>query len=249
MSITRSFGLALSSALVALLAGSAFGQNGECGDVLVWSTGNPDGQVGAIAQWLFDSGHFTSVTGINQDAPFSLNELDKYDRVLYFSNHSQNQDPDALGDRLNEFAGTGKRLVLATFAWAEQGGNTLAGDIIELGTSPLVPDGVTLYSDVDMASNDGGSLFLGVNAVHGFYHDDVSLSNGAVENATWSDGQPMVASKGNLVAVNLFPDDSFGQIGGDYRQLFVNALCDRVPSPGAAGLLGMAGLMAARRRR
>jgi hypothetical protein len=90
--------------------------------------------------------------------------------------------------------------------------------------------------------------------VTGYFRDDVTLTSGATLLASWPDGTPMEAIKGNVVAVNLFPDDSFGEVGGDYRQLFIDALIGTssstsTPEPATLGLAGLAlaGLAAARR--
>ena len=97
-------------------------------DVLVWSTGNSGGDTGAIATYLMASGEFSSVDGLDQ-TNVSFATLDTYDRVLFFTNASNGSDPTN-GDVLADFADTGKRLVIATFAFANQGGNTLAGRIV-----------------------------------------------------------------------------------------------------------------------
>ncbi len=54
----------------------------------------------------------------------------------------------------------------------------------------------------------------------------MTLSAGAVERGTWSDGEPLLATKGNVVGINLFPDGSWGNVSGDYQPLFANALCN-----------------------
>jgi hypothetical protein len=216
-------------------------------DVLVWSSGNGQFDTDAVAAWLFASGQFTSVKGVDQDATLPFDYLNSYDRILYFSNAGQT-NPDSMGDVLHQFAMTGKRLVIAVFSWANQGSNTLGGDIIELGTSPYVADGFSLYSDVTMQSNNGSAFFAGVNTLTGYYHDDVHVVAGAVSHGTWSDGESLLAVKGQVVGVNLFPGDSKG-LGGDYKQLFVNSLTAEIPAPSAMGVLALAGAMAARRRR
>jgi hypothetical protein len=189
--------------------------------ILVWGAGNDSGNTQGVADYLAASGYFEMTTAVDANL-VDIGTLLEYDAVLYFSNSSG--DSQGAGDVLADYADTGRRLVLCTFSWANQGGNTLGGRIIADEISPLMVDGTSLYTDVTMASNDGSGFFTNVATVEGYYHDDVALSTGAVEHGTWSDGEPLLASKGNVVGVNLFPDDSFGFIGGDYQALFANAL-------------------------
>ncbi len=236
------FGVA---ALALLLCGAGQANAGPM-NVLVWSTGNDSGNTAAVAAWLQASGQFSSVTGINQNATMSLAQLENYNAVLYFSNSSESQDPTSIGNVLADYADTGRRLVVATFAWANQGSNTLGGRFITGGYSPLLSAGSSAYSNVTMTSNDGSAFFAGVSSVSGYYHDNVIVNAGATERAVWSDGNALEAQKGNVVGVDLFPDDSFGNIGGNYRQLFVDALAANpaaaVPEPGSLALLGVAAM-------
>lgn len=203
--------------------------------VLVWSMGNNQTGTQFVADYLMASGQFTSVTAINSTT-LTINELDDYEAVLFFSNGSG--DP-LVGNALADFADLGRRLVIATFAWANQGGNTVGGRIISGNFSPIVVKNSSLYTNVTIASTDGGSLFANVSAIQGYYHDSVMAIGGAVVHATWSDGMPLVVSKDNVVAVNLFPDGTAGSVSGDYQQLFVNALVMPVPEPGTYALLGL----------
>jgi MYXO-CTERM domain-containing protein len=204
-------------ALFSLSATSAFGQ-GQ--DVLVWGTGTDQAAVDEIATYIDANGSFNSVTGLSTITQ-TLAQLTPYDSVLFFTNGSTGSDP-LNGDVLADYADTGARLVLCTFSWANQSGNTLAGRIVTDELSPFVIDGSSLYSNVSMTSNDGSSYFDGVASINGHFHDNVDLNPGAVQNATWSDGEPMVATKGNVVAVNLFPE--VNQISGDYEELFANVV-------------------------
>ena len=230
-------------ALVAL-AGAA---NAET--VLVWGTGNDNvgGSTANIAAWLQASGRFTSVDATGSDY-VDFNTLNSYDKVFYFSNTSGLQDPTAVGDVLADFADTGKRLVLGTFAWADQGANTLGGRIMSGAISPFTITGSSIYSNVTIGSTDGSLFWGGVSSINGFFHDNVGIAGGATLRGSWSDGSPLLATKGNVVAVNLFADDAFDLVSGDYRQLFTNAL-DEVPAPGTIGALSIFGLAALRRRR
>jgi cysteine-rich repeat protein len=186
---------------------------------LVWSTGNTSGTPD-IAAWLMASGRFDSVVGINQ-TNFTLVELLAYDGILFFTNSSSGSDPSN-GDVLADYADTGRGLVIATFSWANQGGNTLGGRIITDEISPFVVGGGSLYANVTIDSHDGSIFFSGVTAITGYFHDDVTLTTDAVLRGTWSDGEPLLAQKSNVIGVNLFPVNN--NVSGDYQQLFINAL-------------------------
>jgi len=194
------------------------------GNALVWATGNGGAGTQDVADFIQRLGCFDRVDATDADF-VDLATLTTYDAVLYFSNSSGSQDPIAIGNVLADYADTGRRLVLATFSWAEQGSNTLGGRLIDEQISPLLSDGGSIYNNVEMASNDGSCYFEGVNTVTGYFHDNVRLSDGAVLRASWSDNEPLVADKGNVVGVNLFPDFTWGDIGGDYAQLFTNTMC------------------------
>jgi hypothetical protein len=211
--------------LVLLLAGTA--RPSEAAKALIWATGNATyGNTQGVADYVLAAHCFDAVDAVDADL-VPLSTLVNYDAVLYFSNTSLTQDPGAIGDVLADYSDTGRRLVVATFSWAQQGSNTLGGRLIADGISPFVSEGGSVYSDVDMASNDGSTYFTPVASLHGHYHDNVLLSAGAVLRASWTDGEPLLADKNNVVAVNLFPDgaSSNGLIGGDWQALFSNALC------------------------
>ncbi len=203
--------------LAACMATSALAQ-----DVLVWSTGNEGGSTQGVADYLMATGLLDSAVP-SQDLNLTLADLLNYDAVLFFTNGCAG-DMVAIGDILADYADTGRRLVLATFAWADQGCNTLAGRIITDGISPFAFQGPSLYTSVVMDWNDGHPFFGGVASLSGFYHDDVAVVNGATLHGTWNDGEPLLAERLNVVAVNLFPDAYFGGIGGDYDILFANTL-------------------------
>lgn len=193
---------------------------------LVWATGNgPDvgGATQYVANYILQHGCFDTVIATNDDF-VPLSALVTYDAVLYFTNASQDQDPVAIGNVLADYADTGRRLVIATWAWADQGANTLAGRIITDEISPLVLEGSSLYTNVFMNWNDGSAYFIGMTFLSGAFHDDVRLTTGAALHATWSDGEPLVADKDNVVGINLFPDGTLGYVSGQFELMFAHAM-------------------------
>lgn len=236
--------IALCIAALAGVASSAMASS----NVLVWSTGNTAGNTAGVAAYLAASGQFDSVTGINSNTALTAAELAPYDRVLYFSNTSDSQDPTAVGDALADYADTGRRLVLGVFSWANQGNNTLGGRIIADQISPFVLSGSTLYTPANLGATDGSAFWTGVNSLNAGFRDKVTLTAGSTLRGSWEDGVAAVATKGNVVGVNMFPDLVFGFYSGDAQQLFVNALTAEIPAPGTASLMAF-GLIAAGRRR
>jgi hypothetical protein len=189
---------------------------------LLWGTGGASG-ITSIASYLMATGKFTKVD-TSTATTNNLSTLINYDAVLFYTNSSSGSDSNN-GNVLADYADTGRRLVVCTFAWANQGGNTLSGRLITGQLSPFVLTGTSLYKDATIGNKDSASAFVsGVNAITGRYRDAVTLVSGATSYATWSDGYPLIARKGNVVGVNLFPDDSYGAVSGDFKQLFINAL-------------------------
>ncbi|MFC3377503.1 PEPxxWA-CTERM sorting domain-containing protein [Rugamonas sp. CCM 8940] len=218
--------------------------------VLVVGTDNSGGSTTDIAAWLMASSQFSSVTALDTIS-VSFATMSAYDEVLFFTNHGG--DPVGNGDALASFASTGRRLVVSTFSYAEQGGNTLGGAFISGGYSPFTSIGSSLYTSASMGSNDASALFTGVSTLSNYYRDNVVAAAGATLNASYDDGVALVATKGNVIGINVFPDDSFAGVSGDHRQLFVNALSvPAVPEPESYAML-LAGLglvgVAVRRRR
>ncbi len=223
---------------VLLLAASLAFTAGLNAQVLVWSTGNSSTGTQAVANYLTSTNRFGTVTAINATT-MTLADLDDYKAVLFFTNSSSGSD-SLNGNVLADYANLGRPLVLATFSWADQGGNTLAGRIISQSISPVVFNSGSAYSTVTMASNDGSVFFTGVSAVGGYYHDRVTAVTGATIRATWSDGTPLLVTKANVVAVNLFPDPTAsGNLTGDYQKLFSNALYYAVPEPSTYALMAV----------
>ncbi|MDQ1254642.1 MAG: Collagen-like protein [Euryarchaeota archaeon] len=125
-------------------------------------------------------------------------------------------------------------MVVSTFSFAP--GWDLSGRLINdpKGYSPLVESGSTLYLDSDLGWYDSSNpIMSGVSSLHTFFRDDTTLASGAELVASWADGKPLMATKGNVVAITLWPGSSgrtgtyFDDWTGDVPQLYHNALIYR----------------------
>lgn len=221
--------------------------------------GGTDGVSGTahIANELAATGDFSSVTILNGSE--STSALAGYTSILFYTNVGGDS---SFADKMTTYVGNGGHLVDATFL---QQANAMGGSNSLDTLAPLLPftgyggNYITQVSMVDNTPTD--PLMQGVGSLSAFYHDNTSLSPGARLVASWSDGNPLVAvSSSGVIGINLFPNDAYGYVYGDYVQLFTNALggvsqatvtgaSGAVPEPSSLSLLAVgAGFIAARRR-
>jgi hypothetical protein len=161
----------------------------------------------------------------------SLSTLMDYDAVLVFSNYAFS-DSVALGNVLADYVDIGGGVVLSTSVWY---GPTwdIEGRIMDY--SPFEQNGTypDLYANATMDWYDSSNPIMeGVNAVKGYYRDNVVLTTGAEMLGNWSDGHPFVAVKGRVVGITLFPVSFAGTTSewtGDVPTLVHNALLWSVP--------------------
>lgn len=213
-----------------------------------------------IADELTATGAFNSVTILNGSE--SASALAGFNSILFYTNVGGDS---AFANKMTTYVGSGGHLVDATFL---QQADAMGGKN-SLGTlAPLVPFsgyGGNYITQVSMVNpNPTDPLMQGVGSLSAFYHDRTSLAPGARLVASWSDGTPLVAvSSSGVIGINLFPNDAYGYVYGDYVQLFTNALggimptlavassaASAVPEPGAMSLMiGAITLGATRLRR
>jgi hypothetical protein len=220
----------------------AFAARLQAASILVWGTGT-GANAGNVATYFSASNQF-SIVNSSTSTTLPISTLSQYDAVLFFTDGSIGSDSNN-GNVLADYADLNRRLVVCTFAWANQGANTLSGRLITSGMSPLLVQGSSLYTNVSLASKDTSPFWDSVNVINGYFHDNVQPSPGALVRGTWSDGEPLLATKNNIVAINLYPNDIPESISGDYKRLFVNAAL--IPEPAGAGLLIAASCLAMRR--
>jgi hypothetical protein len=182
---------------------------------------------------LLATGRFTTVTDLRIDIGTLPEEgvvLD-HDAVLAYTSAAF-PDPEAVGDLLADFADTGGRVVVATYAlsspWA------IGGRIAEPGYSPLVNAGVNgAVSGAIIPVDPNHGVFANVNlAAVRFAHNEnyahAELDPGATLLANDGQGHYMLAQSvsGRVIALNAIPVNA----SADFYNLLANTLLP-IPDP------------------
>ncbi len=212
------------------------GGGGGGGDIAVF--GGTDGTSttsgsGNVANDLTSLGIFDSVTVL--DGSESLPTLQGYDAILVYTNSYGNFA--TFGDRLADYLDAGGQMVAATFAYQGQPGGTEWGRLETGGYLPFENYSGN-YSNSSLGAFDAGHPIMSqpfaVSSVTGYYRDFVDLSSDAQLVASWADGRPFVAVDGGsgVVGITLFPNDYYGNLSGQYMELFGNSLAF---APGGGG--------------
>jgi hypothetical protein len=211
-------------AVVAIAAGLAAGVSSAAGPtVAICATLGEDVDMQTI---LAGTGHFSGVDVLDceGDTP-SVSTLQNYDAIFAFPDDFYD-DFDALAQNLATYVDGGGHLVLAQWGFASCCG-TWWGTVLDTGGyMPYTGSNVKDHTDdLDLVIEDPSNpMFANVTAVH--TDNDVgtvSLRSGATSLAHWSNGQPAVAIKGDVVALNFWPDAE-DSMTGDWVQLIENAL-------------------------
>ena len=185
---------------------------------------------------LIASGLFATVDIIPADTLTpSLATLQQYSALLVYSD-APFADPTALGNHLASYADAGGTVVLGLFSLQSMPGMTPAGRFAADGYLPVtVPYAYTNDSGGTyelVADLPGNALLSGVTGFTNLLCQiPLVLASGATQIAHLDNGQPLVAVKGRVVALNLFPPSS---------DVYDSWLADvgRVPSPGGTSTSG-----------
>jgi len=173
-----------------------------------------------------------SPLGCGSDPTPTLATLQLYAAILVYSDCGFN-DPNALGNVLADYADGGGHVVVSTFAFTSFNFE-IAGRFASDGYLPLTQGSYTQGSQLFLVADlPSDPLLAGVGSFDGgsgsWHNNPVSLVAGATLVAHWTNGQPLVAYKGSVVALNFFPPSSdsrgdFWNSATDGVRLMTNAL-------------------------
>ena len=196
-----------------------------------------------IASKILSTGRFSKVDVLlSQFEPIpSLAKLQEYSAVMVWSDYTLQPDGDALGDVLADYVDSGGRVVVATFALSSSQNHAVGGRLVSGGYLPVQQGSNLDGTPGTLVPVLGGHpLLTGVNSFNGgssSWHNDVTMANGGTLVASWSFGGPLVAIKGNVVALNFFPPSSdsaafgFWDATTDGGVLMANALSVTLAEP------------------
>jgi len=153
----------------------------------------------------------------------TLAELSAYD-VVFVSTNWPILDANALGDRLADFIDMGGRVVLTMSSWIDGPFSwDVVGRFASGGYHPFVPADTRMHASKSLGVFDAAHpLMSGVSALSVTFSSSPATTQGTYVVATWDDGSPAVAVKGNVVALNVLPQDGF--VYGDRLPIFSNAV-------------------------
>jgi hypothetical protein len=147
-------------------------------------------------------------------------QLQGYDIVVSFSNNDYN-DATAIGNNLATYQAGGGIVVAFNFNWFGPPfgiqGTWLTAD------SPYNSPAPTRFSTDTLGTCTFAPLCAGVTNLSAFFRQTLTLTGGASQAATWSDGASLIAYKGRAVGVNAYVGENPHMWSGQFAKVVANA--------------------------
>ncbi len=153
----------------------------------------------------------------------SLEVLSKYHLVIAWNNYPW-FDKYAIGDVLADFIDTGGKVITTVDCWSANPFDS-HGRYFDAGYSPFISlSGAQFAARTLGWFNPNHPIMQGVIqlSISEFYNN-VALASGAELVAAWDDDTPLVATKPNTVAINVWPGDGYHWTG-DFPTLIHNSI-------------------------
>jgi hypothetical protein len=182
----------------------------------------------------------------------TLAQLSAYDAVSTWTNGAH-ADRVLLGDTMAAYVDAGGRVILSVFSTYTTG-NSLGGQIMTSGYSPVTSPGGTNHFSADTYAGDGTLFYSGVTSLSAIYRDYLVTQGGGVVDGTYADGEILVAYRPDFQVFYMNGNgNSVLGSSGDWAQLEANLAGyegGAIPEPStlALCLLGLAALVAVRQR-
>jgi len=153
----------------------------------------------------------------------TVNQLSAYDVVIPVSDTAW-ADSAALGNNLADYLDEDGAVVALNFSSHDSVGAGIQGRYRVDGYAPF-NYGSQAFGDATLGDHDASHFLMnGVNSLNAFYRESLTVATGATEIATWSDGLPLIASKGRVVGINFHPQEQAPDTwSGDFARVINNA--------------------------
>ncbi|OLS28918.1 MAG: hypothetical protein HeimC2_03560 [Candidatus Heimdallarchaeota archaeon LC_2] len=151
-----------------------------------------------------------------QSATPALTDLSSYPLVILMNNWNY-YNSTAMGNVVADYIDQGGKVLLLAHSFSS--GYSILGRFNSSGYSPVWGSVSNINRTYDGLSNH--AIMNGINSFNPGYAQTVSLTSGAKLVASYTDGQPMVAEKGSVVALNAYVGLN---VVGDLGEIITNAV-------------------------
>jgi hypothetical protein len=205
--------------------------------VLLWHYQDPPTGAMMRTTLLQDAriGAVDELTEMLSDPQHTLSELQPYDAVVFYWQGIDLYGAANVGNLLADYLDNGGGVVL----WGTPGSGFPSNELplgrfssgaylpvhqASTGTGQMASSGATLGTTLP-----GSPIMQGVSTLSVVSRPVYTVDSGAVLVASWSDGKPLVVTKGSVVGLGWSLDAGSSALGGDWGVLLGNAVVAVAP--------------------